>query len=222
MARLKEILEKFENGTVEFEDCNNYDDPRLRSVLLNGYAKLKGSGVTPVPDPDPDPDPGPTLFKSVIFDVADNYGNGSFVGVRSVDFFNDGSLIDMTLSDFAAYSTTELSGSFVVENAFETALSKLSGATNRAFVADETNSERFIIVFNTAQEFDQIIVNNYHSNGSSTNIGINNMVVTGSTDEITDTTYQGAISNGTELFNGALNEHVSSNQVDDQVIYTST
>ena len=60
--------------------------------------------------------------KSFFIDIADNYGSGSFVGVRSIDFYLGGNLIPLAPSDFSSDATTELSSKFVSANAFETLL----------------------------------------------------------------------------------------------------
>lgn len=41
MEALKDIVAKFENGTVTYEDCYSFPDPKIRGMLLNKFILLK-------------------------------------------------------------------------------------------------------------------------------------------------------------------------------------
>jgi len=162
--------------------------------------------------------------KSVIFDIADNYGNGYNIGIRAVEFAKDGVVWPLTTTDCVAYATTyyDIEWAYPI-NVFDTTLLK-TGDYNDVDSAGwlsntyQTTNQRLIVVFNNSLDFDEIIINNAHSSGSNTNWGAENVVVTVSTSEITDTTYAAAIENASVVFDGQFAEHVASDVVDDQSI----
>jgi hypothetical protein len=161
--------------------------------------------------------------KSVILDIADNYGDSDFVGVRFIEFFLAGALIEIT-TEFTAYATTNGGTGSLPEFAFNTSLLKTgtAGYTTWTSTVSQTTNQRLIIVFDTPTEFDSVIVSNYFSvNGFGVTRGINNTVITASTDAITDTTYNAAITNPTVLFDGIVDAHVASEAEDTQVVYTA-
>ena len=158
--------------------------------------------------------------KSVILDIADNWGNSLFVGVRSIDFWKDGAKLILTESDFTAYSTTNQGASWDVKYAFDTSVSKIgtSSSTDWLSSLSSTTNQRLICVFDVSIEFDQVRINNYHSNGSDTNVGAENVEINISTDTITDTTYGAAISNSTQIYDSTFDQHVASNVEDEQIL----
>jgi hypothetical protein len=162
-----------------------------------------------------------TTAKSVILDIADNYGDSDFVGVRFIEFFLAGTLIGIT-TEFTAYATTNGGSGSLPAFAFNTSLSKTGSAGNTAWTStvSQTTNQRLIIVFDTPTEFDDIVVSNYFSvDGFGVARGIKNVVITSSTDAITDTTYNATVANSTILFNGVVDIHVASEAEDIQSVY---
>jgi hypothetical protein len=156
--------------------------------------------------------------KSVIFDIADNWGHASLLGLRSVDFY-------MTESKIAnatptAYETTALNGDTIAEYVFDTDLSKTGDASTRSWIGslNSITNQRLIVVFDTLTTFDDVRINNYHSSGGYTERGAKNVVINISSDTITDTTYNVSISNSTKIFDGQFNQHVGSNVEDEQIL----
>jgi len=156
------------------------------------------------------------IAKSVIFDIADNWGDASYIGVRSIDFLLSSVVISMPEADFTAYATSWLSTNFYPKYSFDTTLSKIGDMFSKQWVAADTDPVRLIIVFDTPQEFDGIIINNSHAEGTETDFGIKNIKITISADTITDTTYNAAISNSEQIFNDQVAEHISSDAIDNQ------
>lgn len=157
--------------------------------------------------------------KSVIMDAADNYGNTTSLGIRSMDFYFGGELItNIHSTDFVAYSTDMLSTNYYPQYAFDTSISKTGGFFGNHWLSNGNNNKRLICVFNDTTVFDEVRINNVHSGGSSTNYGAKNIKITVSTDEITDTTYNGTISNSTLIFDDQIAEHVAEDVVDDQIL----
>jgi len=160
-------------------------------------------------------------FKSIILDAADNHGDASYIGILSVDFWFEGSKItNIETTDFVAYATTEYSTSYDAAMAFDTSLPKTGTATgNRWYSSVGNNSiQRLICVFNSETEFDEIRINNSHHGGTLTDRGINNVKIHGSTDSITDTTYDAAIANSTLIFDGVFAEHVGTDTEDEEIL----
>jgi hypothetical protein len=157
--------------------------------------------------------------KSVIFDIADNWG-GNYIGIRSIDFYSKGSLIEMTASDFTAYATTVFSTNYSANYPFDTSLSKTGTQIGNEWVGADGygNAQRLIVVFNTAVEFDTIVINNGHHIGAGTAEGAKNTKIYTSSDEITDTTYDATISNSELIFYGQIDEHIESDVEDPQTL----
>jgi hypothetical protein len=165
----------------------------------------------------------PTPMKSVVFDIPDYYDGGTFMGIRSIEFKNGGTLIALTESDFTAYHTSALSEiDTTAAKAFDTTLSKSGlSTTGTSWVSgiSETSDQRIIVVFDTEQTFDEIVINNYHTEGTQTNHGVKNVKITASTDSISDTTYNAAISNSTVLNDTIWPEHNLTDGADDQIVW---
>lgn len=156
--------------------------------------------------------------KTVILDCLDNWGYTSFIGLRSVDFYLDGTLIELSSSDFTAYATTNNGANYLPVNVFDTSISKTGDEATHEWISASgyVSGQRLIIVLNSAIEFDSIVVNNSHHSGAYTTIGVQNVVITISTDEITDTTYGAAISNSTIIYDGTFDQHAAVDGADDQ------
>jgi hypothetical protein len=161
--------------------------------------------------------------KSVILDIANNYGDINFLGLRSVEFFLAEALIGIT-TEFTAYATTtDYEPSTGARLAFNTSLSKLGASAYKQWYSNSPirSNQRVIIVFDTSTEFDKIVINNAHETGNGTTRGAQNVIITSSTDAITDITYNAAITNSTELFNGVFDEHAATDTEDPQTVYLS-
>ena len=157
--------------------------------------------------------------KSVIFDIVDNYGCG-ITGVRSIEFYKNEVLYSLVAADFTAYSTTQYTGSYAPSLSFDTSEPQIGSHVGNAWRSNNTTgSERLIVVFNNSLNFDKIVINNAHNSGAATNAGIKNTKVTISPSSITDTTYNAAIADGVVLCTILCDEHVSSDVVDNQIIW---
>jgi len=154
--------------------------------------------------------------KSVVIDCADNYGHTQ-MSIRSIEFHLNGSLISVT-SGFTAYGTSRYSADYSYEMIFNTSLSKTGAWLYTSWVTNSNSNQRVIIVFNTPITFDEIIVNNGHSDGIVTNTGAKNVTIKISDDAITNTTYNAEVSNSYLLFNGAFDQHVAQNIIDDKTL----
>jgi len=163
------------------------------------------------------------IAKSVVFEFVDNYGSTS-MGIRAIDFKFEGELIDVignTISD--TYASTIRHGNFAGWRAFSTSLSKIGTATETSWqsVLGGVNTDQWLsIVFDYTIKFDEIVINNNHSSGSNTDMGVKNTKIYVSSDEIRSHTYGDPISNSVKIFDGVIDEHVASNVVDDQLLDT--
>lgn len=156
----------------------------------------------------------PSGARSVVFDLVNNYGFSSRMGLRSVEFKLGGVLIPLAEADFTAYATTAYQSP---KNAFITSQSKTGTYVGNEWVSSSASgSQRLIIVFNGYQDLGGITINNGHTSGANTSWGVRYVKISASTDEITDTTYDAPIGSETVLFNGEFAEHVASDVEDDQ------
>lgn len=161
--------------------------------------------------------------KSAIFDIADCYSGGR-IAVRSIDFLSGGSVITNGIGDFTAYATTTnpYSNYYDPSYAFRTDFSKTGAAAGRSWMANNLSAnQRLICVFDSEITFDAIIINGFHDYGASVDHSFNNFVVNISSDSITGTTYNAAISNSIEIFDGSISRHITSDVVDDQTLSLS-
>ncbi len=151
--------------------------------------------------------------KSVIFDIADNWGNGTYLGVRELAFRRNGSEItnNNTLASF--YSTTHLESHYIAEYAFYTSLSKTGASSDNQWYASVgagyVTDQRLICVFNTLTTFDTIRINNAHASGTYSDAGIQNVKIYTSLNAITSTVYGEAIANSTKIFDSTFPEHAA-------------
>ena len=162
--------------------------------------------------------------KSVILDIADNRSGANYITLRSIDFWFEGSKITMLPADFTAYATTEFSATYAAEQAFDTSLSKIGDYADLEWLCANLTftNQRLIIVFDTAQTFDSIVVNNGHLSGAWTDRGVKNVKINISTDAITSTVYDEAIANATLIYDGLFDEHAATNLQDDQILSLGT
>lgn len=167
-------------------------------------------------------------IKSVIFDIEDNWTNSNYVGIRSIEFLNNSVLLPLTEDalqtySYSAYATTDSGAGFTPEKAFNTTLNKIGTATANCWMSSLGNAsnQRLIVVFDNAQVFNEIVINNFHNSGTQTDRGAQTVTVTSSTDSITDTTYNAAISNSTLINASDWSQHAGTDLIDDQQIWTS-
>ncbi|MCP4163635.1 MAG: hypothetical protein GY760_26550 [Deltaproteobacteria bacterium] len=157
--------------------------------------------------------------KSVVFDFADNWGYSNQMAVRSIEFYNGDTKIELSPSDFTVYATSEDSNGYASpEFAFDTSLSKIgSGINNTSWISLQSNStdQRLIIVFNTVKTFTRIVINNYHNSGDTYIAGVKNAKIYTSSDTITGT-YGYTISNSELVFDGTIAQHSASNAEDNR------
>jgi hypothetical protein len=147
--------------------------------------------------------PPSVTTKSVVFDIADNWGHADQIGVRAIAFKYLGSFVSLLPADFTGGVSSQETANFDHEDIFDTSLSVTGAATDtnawRSATPSNNTNQRLVVVFNTLQTFDEIVINNYHSSGASTNLGMKTTTVKISDDVITDYTYNAAVSNSTEL-----------------------
>lgn len=158
--------------------------------------------------------------KSVIIDVADNYGNISCVGIRSIDFYLLGSIIPMAQANYSSYETTKYNNYYYSKYIFDTSLSKTGSQVMTSWHSSSgyKTNQRISCVFNSEITFDEIVVNNYHASGVTTDEGAKNVKIYISDDSITSTVYGATISNSSLIFDGQFNKHVASNVEDPQTL----
>jgi len=156
--------------------------------------------------------------KSVVLDIADNWGDASYTGIRAIEFYLASSLISIADADITCYGYTH-SASYYPKYAFITGLSYDGDMTATCWLKNNVTAGRIICVFDTAITFDEIRYHN-HTQPSTyyTSRGVKNVVVTVSDDAITDTTYEAAISNSTEISDEQWVQHASAAGGDEQVL----
>lgn len=153
--------------------------------------------------------------KSVIFDIADNWTDSN-TGVRSIEFFFGGQLLNMTPNDMYTAYGNSINDEQLPMYAFDTSLSKTGDMAYTSWLGVGQTNHRLIIVFKDPQTFDELVINNFISDGGSDGMGIKNVVITTSTNEITDITYDADISNASVIFDDVISKHPAINVVDDQ------
>lgn len=191
------------------------DSKNINFVAASGYTPPDNESIDFVMG-------GATTYtaKSVILDIADNWA-GTDLGLRSVDFWFEGSKITiLPTTDFVAYETSFVSASYVGKNVFDTSLSKVDTSVGTSWSAENNVviNQRLICVFNSEIIFDEIRVNNYHNSGGHGGRGSKNVKINTSSDSITDTTYDAAISNSTLIYDGTFDEHSAVNAEDEQTL----
>ena len=159
-----------------------------------------------------------TDVKSVIFDCVDNGGDANYMRIRSIEFYNDGTKLPLTPTVYTTYATTEISPDNIANFAFDTTLSKLGDTIGTEWSSANLTitNQRLIVVFDSVQTFDKVVINNSHATGGAVTRGVENVKIYTSTDAITSTVYGEAIANSENIFNGYFAQHVASNIVDDR------
>jgi hypothetical protein len=156
--------------------------------------------------------------KSVVFDFANNYGDSNYMRIRSIEFYYQGSKITLTTSNSNFYATTEYNSNLVADHAFESlGQTGSSEGTEWSSNYQAVTNQRLIVVFDSEQTFDSIVVNNAHEYGSEISRGVKDLKITITSDSYINTTYNAVIS-GTPLtiFDGTVSAHIASNISDDQ------
>ena len=157
--------------------------------------------------------------KSVVIDGADNYGFATSMGIRSVEFYYRGVLIEVLDADITCYATSSWAPR-LPEHVFDTSLLKTGTYAGNGWISASGNpsNQRLICVFDTEITFDQVVVNNQHSTASQTDIGFKNTKIYISSSSITSTVYDEAIADGVEIFDGQFPQHRAYDVIDDQII----
>lgn len=177
--------------------------------------------VRAIPQPPGPPPPVTTVTaKSVIFDIADNWGNVTNMGVRSIEFKNNGVVLPL-VANFDSYQTTYFVPlNLTAERAFNINYSKTGDITNEWYTNLATTNQRLIVVFDEEQSFDEIVVNNFHTNGSPSDVGVRNVKITYSDQEITDETYDAPVGGGVVLNDTEWRQHINGDVADDFTVWT--
>ncbi len=160
-------------------------------------------------------------FKSVIVDIADNYGETSFLGIRSIEFKYGDTLISLADGDITCYATTEYTSTYSAKYTFITGTSKTLDWSASQWLAGNAavTNQRLICVFNTAIEFNSIVINNSHNGNGYEISGAKNIKIYGSTDEIVSTVYDSVIPNSVLIFADQLAAHsLPTTTIDDQIL----
>ncbi len=161
----------------------------------------------------------PVRAKSIIFDIADNHGDASYMGVRQIDFWYKGKKIFLVEThNYVTYVSSEQAPTYASEQAFDCTLSLIgtTGFKDWITAAAAITNQRLICVFDEEQLIDEIRINNSHSAGANTTRGINNVKIYASIDEITDTTYGNSINRSKIIFDGTVTEHTASDVEDEE------
>lgn len=194
-------------SSIEIDLSGTYTPPDGGAIVVD-----LGSEAPPVENTN-------ITAKSVVLDIADGWGTTT-LALRSVDFYLSGVLVDVVVADISTYATSTWSGLFSY-NVFLTALPKTGTWSTYSWASPSGTytNQRLIVVFNSDIEFDKVVINNMHHNGTTTEWGCKNVVITSSTDAITSTVYNDTITNPTVLFDGILDEHVAADTEDPQIVY---
>ena len=158
--------------------------------------------------------------KTVIFDFADNWG-GDEMALRAIEFKLAGVLIDVNGTVGAsAYATTEVNGDFVAMDAFDVSLSKIGDPDNVVWAAATNIEQRLVIVFDTPQTFNEIVVNNLHlvEKGGvvGEEYGVKNTKIYWTLTEYSGVIYEEVVSGTSLIFDGQIREHILFDVADDQ------
>ena len=157
--------------------------------------------------------------KSVIIDIADNWGGAVAMMCRALEFKNNGTLLQVGNGvSFTAYGSSH-SAPYIPDNLFDVTKSKTGVHAGNGWQTNAGNTNiRVICVFDTPQNFNEIVINNHHDSGASTEYGIKNIKISISSDAITSIIYDEEISNSEKIFDGQIAQHVASDVVDDQYV----
>lgn len=159
--------------------------------------------------------------RSVIIDIANNYGDLSNLALMGIRFSKLGIPVNIGVpgTDYTAYATSTLpSGSYYAWRLFY-GLSPLTGNVQN-WMSDNNRitNQRIICNVGNGVSFDEMLFYNYHASGNDTDKGIQKIKVYLSTDIISNVTYGQPIPNSTLIFDGFVDEHSAVNELDPQSI----
>jgi len=156
--------------------------------------------------------------KSIILDIDDNWGDDNYLGLRSMELKLNTVLQELDDADISATYGTENNSTVEISNIFNTGLSKTGTVVDTGWqsASGENESQRIICVFTSTVTFNEITINNYHHEGTLTTRGIENVKIIVSTDTITDTTFEAAVANSSEIYDSTFDQHTASDASDDQ------
>jgi len=151
--------------------------------------------------------------KSIIVDIAFNWGGAGAMMCREFDFYFKDSKLALTPSDYTVYGGEYNTTTYALKNLFDTSLSVIDvhAGNGWQFNAGGSVDNRVIIVFNSPQTFDSIVVNNHHNSGASTNYGIKDTKIAITENVYTTITYDAEIPSGSLIFNGIIPQHAAVN-----------
>ncbi|MCP4162932.1 MAG: DUF4457 domain-containing protein [Deltaproteobacteria bacterium] len=157
--------------------------------------------------------------KSVVFDIADNYGATDYIRLRSIEFYKDGVLLPFTESDISCSSTTSNS-TFEAKNIFITGKSKIGSDANNGWKSEAGSSEnqRIVVNFNTEIEFDKVVINNGHESGTNTNSGAKAIDIQITDFDYVNITYDAVVTGSVNrIFKSNIFQHPVLDQADDKI-----
>ena len=155
--------------------------------------------------------------KTVVCDFTTHWNTAGAQMCREIDFYSGGTKLALTKAggDYVTFGN-EHSSPYETENLFDTS-NLLDGAhINNGWQLNTAASVRVIVVFDTPQTFDSIIINNHHDSGGATVYGVKDTLL-----YITDTAYTvldaygTAVTGGTKIFDGVFPQHAATNTVQD-------
>jgi hypothetical protein len=161
---------------------------------------------------------GTFTVKSVVLDIATNYGDEEYTGIRSIDFWFEGSKIaNIPTTNFTASASNYASVNYIPAFSFDTTLSKIGSAYRTEWVGVNPLPLRLICVFNVVTSFDEIRINNSHDLGYALR-GAKDVKIYTSTDAITDNYPNNPIPNSELIFDRAFAIHSDVNEEDEQTL----
>lgn len=155
--------------------------------------------------------------KSIVLDFATNWGH-TYTGIRSIDFFLGGELLSIISTDLTGHCTVTTDAPSVAY-VFDINRPKIGYFSGSSWRSVGATNHRIIGVFNTPIYFDKMIVNNWHSEGYWSDIGVKDTKVYISNEEITSVVYGETIISGTLIFDGFISQHIAEDIIEDQTLY---
>jgi hypothetical protein len=205
-----------EDDVTDEQSINPSFDKVVPTALHTGSFSTANSSIEPS---------WPPGYKSVIIDIADNWGNEWYVGIRSVEFWLNGVRHDLLPADFSAYATSFLDDVYHPKYTFDTSVSKTGIWVKTQLVSggNAISNFRLICVFNNPIQFNEIRVCNSHDAGSSDFVttGAKNVTLSGSRVRVTDTTYSAPVPYSDVLFEGILEKHIAEDVPDEHTVWES-
>lgn len=147
---------------------------------------------------------GPFIAKSVIVDIANNYGETTYMVLSSIVFYNNGQKVILTPDMFEAYSSSNATNEYLVSNVFNTSTDKTLWAYNVWQTAPgQVTKQRLVLNLHDPISFTNIEIFNSISNTSErTDRGVKDAKISITLDNITSTVYDAPISNAKLIFDG--------------------